>query len=175
MSQTTFTERYRKWCKRHDYRFHAEKTVQIHAESKDLIAILPKDSLTKTLIKQTVNQFNTASKAVRSQMQRLPEQLPEYSVVMGMYGVGKSSKRDAPELRKTLFLVMDTLIKKVSPEDTVFRFTDKKCAEGKPYLVYRTTNTNKFLRVYYGKVKEYLAQRDTIKLVYRFIPSQHVL
>ncbi|EFE91632.1 hypothetical protein GCWU000341_01801, partial [Oribacterium sp. oral taxon 078 str. F0262] len=27
-------------------------------------------------------------------------------------------------------------------------------AEGKPYLVYMTAGANKFLRVYYGKVKE---------------------
>ena len=28
---------------------------------------------------------------------------------------------------------------------------------GKPYLVYMTAGANKFLRIYYGRVKEYLA------------------
>lgn len=34
---------------------------------------------------------------------------------------------------------------------------NKKRAEGKPYLVYMTVGANKFLRLYYGRVKEYLA------------------
>lgn len=36
-------------------------------------------------------------------------------------------------------------------------FMDKKRAQGKPYYVYMTAGANKFLRVYYGRVKEYLA------------------
>lgn len=34
---------------------------------------------------------------------------------------------------------------------------NKKRTEGKPYYVYMTAGANKFLRVYYGKVKEYLS------------------
>lgn len=37
---------------------------------------------------------------------------------------------------------------------------DKKRAEGKPYLVCTTAGVNKFLRIYYGKVKEYLASLE---------------
>ena len=37
---------------------------------------------------------------------------------------------------------------------------DKKRAEGKPYLVYMTAGANKFLRIYYGRVKEYLAKLE---------------
>jgi len=33
---------------------------------------------------------------------------------------------------------------------------DKKRSEGKPYYVYMTAGANKFLRIYYGKVKGYL-------------------
>ena len=50
-----------------------------------------------------------------------------------------SFKAEAQELRRALFLVMDCLF------------------EGKPYLVYMTAGANKFLRIYYGRVKEYLA------------------
>ena len=35
----------------------------------------------------------------------------------------------------------------------VYAFIDKKRAQGKPYYVYMTAGTNKFLRIYYGKVK----------------------
>ena len=42
----------------------------------------------------------------------------------------------------------------------MYRFMDKKRAEGKPYLVYMTAGANKFLRIYYGRVKEYLASLE---------------
>lgn len=67
-----------------------------------------------------------------------------------------ASKHGSPVLRKTLFLVMDALIK-TKPDDPVYLFMDKKRTEGKPYYVYTTAGANKFLRIYYGRVKEYLA------------------
>lgn len=91
MSQTAFAERYHKWCKRHGYCFQAGKAAQIHSASKDLIAMLPKDALTKLLIEQAIDQLNSASKTVellRGEMKRLAQELPEYAVVMDMYGVG---------------------------------------------------------------------------------------
>lgn len=38
----------------------------------------------------------------------------------------------------------------------VYMFLSKKRAEEKPYFVYMMAIANKFLRVYYGKVNEYL-------------------
>ena len=32
----------------------------------------------------------------------------------------------------------------------------KKCAEGKPYRVYMMASANKFLRIYYARVKAHL-------------------
>ena len=52
---------------------------------------------------------------------------------------------------------MDCLLKTQPKDDPVYRFMDKKRSEGKPYLVYMTAGANKFLRIYYGRVKEYLA------------------
>ena len=72
----------------------------------------------------------------------------------------RTSKSGPPELRKTLFLVMDCLLKTQPQDDPVYRFMDKKRAEGKPYLVYMTAGANKFLRIYYGRVKEYLASPE---------------
>lgn len=67
-----------------------------------------------------------------------------------------ASKHGSPVLRKTLFQIMDVLIK-TKPDDAVYLFMDRKRAQGKPYYVYMTAGANKFLRVYYGRVKEYLA------------------
>lgn len=68
-----------------------------------------------------------------------------------------TSKRGSSNLRKTLFQVMDVLIKTRPQDDSVYQFLDKKRAQGKPYYVYMTAGANKFLRIYYGRVKEYLA------------------
>ena len=59
------------------------------------------------------------------------------------------------DLRKTLFQVMDVLIKTHPQDDPVYQFLDKKRAQGKPYYVYMTAGANKFIRIYYGRVKEY--------------------
>ena len=67
------------------------------------------------------------------------------------------SKKGSPHLRRTLFLIMDGLIQRAPADDPVYAFMDKKRAEGKPYHVYMTAGANKFLRIYYGRVKEYLA------------------
>ncbi len=135
--------------------------------------------MTKTLIKQAVIQLNTVSQTVehlRAEMNRLASELPEYPVVMAMYGVGESlgpqlmaeigdisrfhrrenltafagvdpganqsgtyeaqsvrtSKRGSPRLRKTLFQIMDCLVRTKPQDDAVYHFIDKKRAEGKP-------------------------------------------
>lgn len=69
----------------------------------------------------------------------------------------RTSKKGSPSLRKTLFQIMDGLIKRSPADDAVYTFMDKKRSEGKPYYVYMTAGANKFLRIYYGRVKEYLA------------------
>ena len=67
-----------------------------------------------------------------------------------------ASKRGSSHLRKTLFQVMDTYLKKSPADEPVYQFLAKKRAEGKPYYVYMTAAANKFLRIYYARVKEYL-------------------
>lgn len=204
MSLNAFTDHYRQWCKRKKYNFSQSKAEEIYGASKELVPVLPKDELTKLIIKQAVEQLNTASTTVeslRTLMNETAAKLPEYPVVMNMKGVGPSlgpqlmaeigdvtrfthkgaitafagvdpgvnesgsyeqksvptSKRGSAELRKTLFQVMDCLIKTMPQDDPVYLFMDKKRAQGKSYYVYMTAGANKFLRIYYGRVKEYLA------------------
>lgn len=52
---------------------------------------------------------------------------------------------------------MEGLIKHSPANNPVYAFMSKKQAQGKPYYVYMTAGANKFLRIYYGQVKEYLA------------------
>ena len=47
-----------------------------------------------------------------------------------------------------------TIILQTQPQDEpVFQFMDKKRSEGKPYKVYMMASDNKFLRIYYARVK----------------------
>ncbi|WP_198018257.1 IS110 family transposase [Lacrimispora indolis] len=203
MSLNAFIDHYQKWCKRRKYNFSKIKAEEIYGASKELVPVLPKDDLTKLIVKQAVEQLNTASMTVeelRTLMNETAAKLPEYPVVMEMKGVGPSlgpqliaevgdvtrfthkgaitafagvdpgvnesgtyeqksvhtSKRGSAVLRKTLFQVMDCLVKTKPQNDPVYAFIDKKRSQGKPYYVYMTAGANKFLRIYYGRVKEYL-------------------
>ncbi len=68
-----------------------------------------------------------------------------------------TSKKGSPYLRKTLFQIMESLIQRSPADDPVYAFMDKKRSQGKPYYVYMTAGANKFLRIYYGRVNEYLS------------------
>ena len=207
MSLPAFAEHYRIWCRRRDYNFQPDKPAEIYESIRNIIPVLPKDETTKFLVRQAVNQVNTASAAVeelRTRMNDIASQLPEYPVVLSMKGVGTSlgpqlmaeigdvtrfthkgaltafagvdpgkndsgsysqksvptSKRGSAPLRKTLFQVMECLIKTMPQDDPVYAFMDKKRSQGKPYYVYMTAGANKFLRIYYGRVKEYLAEHS---------------
>ena len=206
VSLNAFTERYRKWCKRHGYNFGAEKAAEVYEDAKERIALVPKGEVAKTLVKQAVAQLNAVSRTVevyRAEMNRLASQLPEYETVMAMCGVGKSmgpqlmaeigdirrfahqkslvafagtdpeknesgdkkpksgksSKRGSPYLRKTLFVIMTILLQLHPVDDPVYQFLDKKRSEGKQYYVYMTAGGTKFLRIYYGKVRDCLREK----------------
>ena len=68
----------------------------------------------------------------------------------------RTSKKGSPYLRKTLFLVVESIIKRQDQDSKVFQFIEKKRREGKPYYVCTTAGATKFLKQYYGKVNSYL-------------------
>ena len=173
------------------------------AIAKELIAVLPKDDMTKMFVMQAIYQLNAISKAVeelRIMMNDIAKQLPEYPAVISINGVGetfgsqlmaeigdvtrfhsrgalvafagvdpgvnesgdksqksnKTSKAGSPHLRKTLFQIVSGILMR-EQKNPVYDFMDKKRSEGKPYYVYLTAGANKFLRIYQGIVKKYLA------------------
>jgi hypothetical protein len=67
------------------------------------------------------------------------------------------TKSGSPHLRRTLFLILFNMLR-VKPDDDVYHFMMKKKSEKKKFLVYMVAGFTKFLRVYYGKVKEYLSE-----------------
>ena len=196
------------WCKRHGYNFSQSRAIEIHTDAQDLIAMLPKDALTKTMVRQAVDALNAVSKSLEQLKAEMRTLAAQASGISRCYGYARcrgfpwppthggdwrcdpicthrgsitafagvdpgadqsgtheaksnhTSKSGPPELRRALFLVMDCLLKTQPEDDPVYRFIDKKRSEGKPYLVYMTAGANKFLRIYYGRVKEYLASLE---------------
>ena len=203
LSERAFSEKYRKWCKRRGYNFSAAKASDVYIESLGHIITLPKNASTKRLIQQAIAALNTVSttaESFRAETQRLARLLPEYPVVMAMYGVGDSlgpkliaeigdvrrfankralvayagidpepsqsgkrntksnaiSRKGVPAIRKAVYLIMGVLLQNAPADEPVYQFLDKKRSEGKPYFVYMTAASNKLLRIYYARVKEYL-------------------
>ena len=77
-------------------------------------------------------------------------------------GKERISKQGPPHLRKTLFQVMDCLLKHSPSVDPVFQFLNRKRAEGKNYFSYMTAGSAKFLRIYYARVKQFLELNKAI-------------
>lgn len=71
-----------------------------------------------------------------------------------------ASKCGPSRLRKTLFQLMSTILQNKPADDPVYQFLDRKRAEGKNYYVYMTAGANKFLRIYYGKVKAHYRELE---------------
>ena len=90
-SERAFTCKYLHWCRKQGYNFSEAKAHTIYAEASGHIGVTPKSETTKLLVEQAVAQLratSTALAALKHEMQSLASQLPEYPVVMDMFGVG---------------------------------------------------------------------------------------
>ena len=90
-SEKAFVNKYQRWCRKHGYNFSVEKAHTIYDEASGHIGVMPKSETTKLLVQQAVSQPRTTSVALASLkqgMHSLASQLPEYPVVMDMFGVG---------------------------------------------------------------------------------------
>lgn len=207
VSENAFSQRYQKWCKRNHYHFNLVKALDIYTASCGHFTTLLKNSNTKFLVTTAAKQLISIKKNVallKAEIFSLAKQLPEYDVVMGMFGVGEitgaqlmaeigdvrrfpnrsslvafdsvdpsvnqsgkynahsnsTTKRGSSHLRKTLFQIVSTYIKRSPADEPVYQFICKKRSEGKPYYVYMTAAENKFLRIYYARVKECLNAQE---------------
>lgn len=91
LSPKAFSAKYMKWCKKHGYNFSQEKAVELHTKARSCIGVMPRNDTTKLLVQQAVAQLQTTSVALASlkqEMHSLAASLPEYPVVMGMFGIG---------------------------------------------------------------------------------------
>lgn len=90
-SEKDFTNKYQRWCRKHGYYFSLEKAHIIYAEAGECIGVMPMSDTAKLLVGQAVSQLKATSAALatlKREMQRLASLLPEYPVIMEMFGVG---------------------------------------------------------------------------------------
>jgi transposase len=209
LSFAKFSERYKKWCKKHHY--SAVNADGIYAHAKSCVPTFPLNSDTKLLVKTAIEQVNEVSKTAATYQKRMVElasQLPEFDTVMSIYGCGDTTgpqlmaeigdvrrfavrkgskslaafagvipgdsqsgaydaasvpieKRGSTYLRHTLFTAVNAYLLNSPKDEPVYQFIDKKRLEGKKYLVYMTAAMNKFLKIYYARVTEYLVELET--------------
>ncbi len=92
-SKEAFAERYRKWCKRHRYLVRSSTIDEVYTLAQNAVVLVPKSQTAKVIIVEAAKQLTAISRSVelyRSEMNRLAEMLPEYPVVMQMFGVGST-------------------------------------------------------------------------------------
>ena len=92
-SEAAFAKRYQKWCQKRGYRFSEQKAFQIYETASSHPNTLPKTEDTKHLITYAVNQLNSITEtlsSIQNEMLSLASVLPEFPVVMGMFGVGET-------------------------------------------------------------------------------------
>ena len=90
-SEKSFANQYRKWCAKAGYRFNAEKAAAIYSHAGSQVDTLPMSSAIQSLITHAVAQLNMIIEtisAIQHEMLTLASQLPEYPIVMRMFGVG---------------------------------------------------------------------------------------
>lgn len=91
LSQDAFTRRYQRWCRKHGYNYSEQKAEDIYFKSAGHISVMPLTETARLLVEQAVSQLRATSAALtalQGEMQALAATLPEYEVVMGMFGVG---------------------------------------------------------------------------------------
>lgn len=91
LSEKAFISKYQKWCKKCSYNFSEDKALDIYASASGHFSVMPKTDTAKLLVEQAVSQLRATSAALAAlklEMQSLASSLPEYPVVMRMFGVG---------------------------------------------------------------------------------------
>lgn len=92
LSLSAFKTKYQSWCKKNHYHYKDQKAAEIHAYAQTLVSTLPMTESIVKVISETAKMLNSTLETLctlRSEMDAVSSQLPEYETVMNLYGVGK--------------------------------------------------------------------------------------
>ena len=90
-SLSIFSKSYLSWCRKLGYNFSEKKTQAIYEFAHNCSPSLPLDKSVSLLISSAISQLNCIAETLANlatEMNRLASSLPEYNVVMSMFGVG---------------------------------------------------------------------------------------
>jgi transposase len=129
---------------------------EIASKLPEYEVVLDMNSVGKTTASQLISELGEINKfPKRSSLARFAGiEPPENQSGTYCRNSRKISKQGSPHLRKILFTIMLAIIQNKNPDDPIYQFISRKKAEGKPYKVRMIAGANKFLRMYYAKVKE---------------------
>lgn len=208
MTEEVFTADFLVWAKEKGYHRSVSKAHAIYECACEGIPTLSSSTQsTKLLILEAIGVLKSICSTlitILARMQELASNLPEFSVVSQMPGVGailaprliaeigdirrfrsasalvafagidappyqsgtftatkrSISKRGSALLRKTGFELMQCL-KRIKPQDcSVYAYICKKEAEGKAKKAAKIAGLNKFLRIYFARVREVYTQME---------------
>lgn len=86
-----FSKSYLSWCRRNGYNFSERKVQEVYKFACNCSPSLPLNDSVFLLISNAISQLNCIAETLAnlaSEMNRLASSLPEYNVVMSMFGVG---------------------------------------------------------------------------------------
>lgn len=89
---SAFKTKYQSWCKKNNYKYSESKAAEIHASARTLVSTLPMTESTKTIVFESAKALNSTLETLakfHTEMDTLASQLPEYEIVMSLFGVGK--------------------------------------------------------------------------------------
>lgn len=92
LSLSAFKTKYKSWCSNNHYNYNEAKAAEIHVCSRSQVCSLPlTDSVIKLITEpaKLLNSMLETLAALRTEMDNLASQLPEYETVMALYGVGR--------------------------------------------------------------------------------------
>jgi transposase len=89
---SVFKIKYQSWCKKERYKYSESKAEQIYAYARTLVSTLPMTDAVRKMVSDSAKLLNSILEALgvlRSEMDALASQLPEYETVMNLFAVGK--------------------------------------------------------------------------------------
>lgn len=90
-SLSAFSKSYCSWCNKNGYGFSKSKAKEIYDFACNAASTLPFDKSVSLLVSSSISQLNCIIENLAKleiEMNRLASSLPEYNVVMSMFGVG---------------------------------------------------------------------------------------
>ena len=93
ISLNAFKKKYQSWCEANKYHYKESKAEEIHSHARSYVVGVPCDDTFCFIVTNAAEMVISVcenEQALKNEMDKLSSTLPEYEVVMNMYGVGST-------------------------------------------------------------------------------------